>query len=233
MSDQYDGQNNLNDAFMTESEPSSPLLENKSSSSSSTTSNERRTRLLADIPVTSETQREHRSKFLNDPSTPEEHNLTMRHLVASQSGDTQTVRELRHQILVRRTVRHPPSDDVLGLDVAPLREHAWIDSLADDGVEVAPDFYDRLQESIAPTHPTVIDLGDDIDFIASDMANQGSRRNESSSHARVTEDANDTTTVNVGTSVPLYEQVTGESSHVAENRIDNSNILNEEDDGLV
>lgn len=141
MSDQSDSQNHLNDDFMTESEPSSPMSVNKCLSSDSSLS-ERRTRLLADIPLTSQMQRQHRSKFLKDPSKPEEHNLTMRHLATSPSGDRQTIRELRHQICARRTVRHLPPDVVPSLDVAPIREHAWLDSLANVGVQVAPNFHD-------------------------------------------------------------------------------------------
>ncbi|KMT01945.1 hypothetical protein BVRB_9g209660 [Beta vulgaris subsp. vulgaris] len=120
------------------------------------------TRLLADIPPTTDRERELRSKFLNDPSTPEEQNLTLRYLTASQSGNKQTLRELRHQILARRTRRHPPADAVPGLDVLPLREHAWLDSLADAGVRVSSDFYDRLQECATP-NPPIIDLGDNSD----------------------------------------------------------------------
>ncbi|KMT08456.1 hypothetical protein BVRB_6g141330 [Beta vulgaris subsp. vulgaris] len=126
-------------------------------------------RLLADLPLTVERERELRSIFLNDPSTPEEHNLTLRYLTASQSGDKQTLRELRHQILARRSRRHPPVDAIPGLDVTPLREHAWLDSLADDGVKMSTDFYDRLQEFAAP-NPPVVNLGDDSDSIATIMA---------------------------------------------------------------
>ena len=124
---------------------------------------------LADIPPTAEIERELRSKFLNNPSTPEEHNLTLRYLTASQNGDEQTLSELRHQILARRSRRHLPVDVVPGLDVAPLKEHAWLDSLADDGVRVSSDFYDRLQVFAAP-NPPVINLGDDSDSIATVMA---------------------------------------------------------------
>lgn len=125
----------------------------------------------------------------------------MRYLVVKHSsGDKQTLRDLRHKILTRRTIRHPPFDVVPGLNVAPLREHAWLDSLADGGVKVAPNFYDCLQESIAPTHPIVIDLGDDSDSIATVMAYKESvylHRNETISPDRITEDDNDTTAVNV------------------------------------
>ncbi|KMS94958.1 hypothetical protein BVRB_013720, partial [Beta vulgaris subsp. vulgaris] len=65
--------------------------------------------------------------------------------------------------------RHPPVDVVPGLDVAPLREHAWLDSLADAGVRVSSDFYDRLQEFATPNHP-VVNLGDKSDSIATIMA---------------------------------------------------------------
>lgn len=66
MSDQSNIQNVLSDAFMSESEPSSPITANRGQSSSDY-SGERRTRLLADSPLTSETQREYRYIFLNDP----------------------------------------------------------------------------------------------------------------------------------------------------------------------
>lgn len=90
--------------------------------------------MLVHIPLTVEREKELRSKFLNDPDTPEEHNRTRRCLSARQSGDMQTLRELRHRILARRSVRHPPADVVPDLDVAPLREHAWLDNLADAGL---------------------------------------------------------------------------------------------------
>lgn len=96
------------------------------------------------------------------------------------------------------------------------------------------DFYDRLKESIAPTHPPIIDLGDDSDFIASYMANQESfyqcRSTPASPVARASDDANDTMNVNIGTSMPLSEHVIGESSHVAESRVDTSNTMEEEYD---
>lgn len=78
-----------------------------------------------DIPLTAEREKELGSKFLNDPSTPEEHNLIMQYLTARHSGDRQMLRELSHQILPRRTVKNPPSDIVPGLDAPPLKEHAW------------------------------------------------------------------------------------------------------------
>ncbi|KMT17290.1 hypothetical protein BVRB_2g039880 [Beta vulgaris subsp. vulgaris] len=159
MSDLSDSQNVSVEAFLTESDPSSPSVGPNSEPENSPVG---RTRLLADIPPTTDRERELRSKFLNDPSTPKEQNLTLRYLTASQSGDKQTLRELRHQILARRTRRHPPADAVPGLDVPPLREHAWLDSLADAGVRVPSNFYDRLQESVTP-NPPIIDLGDDND----------------------------------------------------------------------
>lgn len=152
-----DSENNLSDAFMTESKPSSPLSANKSPSSSDSSLGERRARLLTDIPLTFETQREHRSKFLNDASTPKEHNLSM-----------------RYQILARRTVKYPPPDVVPGLDVSPLKEHAWLDIRANAGVEVAVGFYDRLQDSVAHTHLLIIDLSDDNDSITNAMDEQES-----------------------------------------------------------
>ncbi|XP_057247061.1 uncharacterized protein LOC130589645 [Beta vulgaris subsp. vulgaris] len=157
MSDQSDSQNAFNEVFMIESDPSSPSIDQAYESDPSPVG---RTRLLADIPPTVDREKELRSKFLNDPATPEEQNLTLKYLNASQSGDKQTLRELRHQILARRTRRHPPTDAVPGLDVLPLREHAWLDSLADAGVRVSSDFYDRLQECTTP-NPPIVDLGDD------------------------------------------------------------------------
>ncbi|KMT19594.1 hypothetical protein BVRB_1g012100 [Beta vulgaris subsp. vulgaris] len=159
MSDLSDSQNASGEAFLTESDPYSPSVDQTSEPETSPVG---RTRLLADIPPTTDRERELRSKFLNDPSTPEEQNLTLRYLTASQSGDKQTLRELRPLILARRTRRHPPADAVPGLDVPPLREHAWLDSLADAGVRVSSSFYDRLQESVTP-NPPIIDLGDDSD----------------------------------------------------------------------
>ncbi|KMS95486.1 hypothetical protein BVRB_007740 [Beta vulgaris subsp. vulgaris] len=150
---------------MTESVPSSPSVDQNSEPDISPVG---RTRLLADIPPTTDRERELRSKFLNDPSTPEEHNLTLRYLTASQSGDEQT---LRHQILARRTRRHPPADVVPGLDVPSLREHAWLDSLADAGVRVSSNFYDRLQECATP-NPSVVNLGDNSELPATDMAQE-------------------------------------------------------------
>ena len=150
---------------MTESDPSSPSLVNNSESDLSPVG---RTRLLADIPPTTDRERELRSKFLN-ASTPKEHNLTLKYFAASQSGDKQTLKQLRHQILARRTRRHPPADAVPGLDVPPLREHAWLDSLADAGVKMSSNFYDRFQESITP-NPPVINLGDDSELPATAMA---------------------------------------------------------------
>ncbi|KMS98165.1 hypothetical protein BVRB_4g094930 [Beta vulgaris subsp. vulgaris] len=159
MSDLSDSQNVSGEAFLTESDPSSPSVDQTSEPDISPVG---RTRLLADIPPTTDRERELRTKFLNDPSTPEEQNLTLRYLTASQSGDKKTLRELRHQILARRTRRHPPADAVPGLNVPPLREHAWLNSLADAGVRVPSNFYDRLQEFVTP-NPPIIDLGDDSD----------------------------------------------------------------------
>lgn len=73
---------------------------------------------------------------------------------------------MRHQILAHRTVKNPPPDVVLGLDVQPLREHAWLDSLADAWVVVVEGFYNRLTRDVGPSHPPVIDLGSDNDYIA-------------------------------------------------------------------
>ncbi|KMT17199.1 hypothetical protein BVRB_2g039020 [Beta vulgaris subsp. vulgaris] len=113
MSDQSDSQNAFDEVFITESDPSSSSVDPISEPDSSPVG---RTRLLADIPPTIDRERELRSKFLNDPSTPEEHNLTLKYLTARQSGDKQTLRELRHQILARRSRRHPPADAVPGDD---------------------------------------------------------------------------------------------------------------------
>lgn len=211
MSDQSDSQNNLSDAFMIESEPSSPLSANKSPSSNFNLSG-RRPRLLADISLTSEKQIIHRSKFLNDLATPKEHNLTMRYFAASQSGDRKTLRELRHQIPARRTIRHPPPDVVSDLDVAPLREHACLDNSADAGFEVSANFYECLREFVGPNSP-IIDLRNDNDFIATVTAGQESVYQRqpvpASLEACVTEDANDTVDANVGISVPLFKRVVG------------------------
>ena len=195
MSDQSDSQNAPSEVFMTESDPSSPLADNDTASDSSPVG---RTRLLANIPLTAERERDLRSKFLNDPSTPEEHNLTLRYLSASQSGDNQTLRMLRHQILARRSRRHPPADAVPGLDVVPLREHTWLDSLANAGVRVLSDFYDRLQEFTTP-NPHVVNLGDDSDSIATVMARDD---NTEAVYQRRT-----------GDSVPSKALVVGGSSH--------------------
>ncbi|KMT15165.1 hypothetical protein BVRB_3g062790 [Beta vulgaris subsp. vulgaris] len=61
-----------------------------------------------------------------------------------------------------RTRKHPPANVVPGLDVLPLKEHAWLDSLADAEVRVSSNFYNRLQEYATP-NPPIIDLGDDSD----------------------------------------------------------------------
>ncbi|KMT04666.1 hypothetical protein BVRB_7g168490 [Beta vulgaris subsp. vulgaris] len=191
MSDQSDSQNAFDEVFVTESDPSSPSVDPISEPDSSPVG---RTRLLADIPPTIDREKELRSKFLNDPSTPEEHNLTLKYLTARQSGDKQTLRELRHQILARRSRRHPPADAVPGLDVPPLREHAWLNSLADAGVRVSSDFFDRLQECVAP-NPPIIDLGDDSNSSTSTMAQDDHdeavyhrRTDNASSKAPVTEE---------------------------------------------
>ncbi|XP_057251317.1 uncharacterized protein LOC130591664 [Beta vulgaris subsp. vulgaris] len=169
MSDQSDSQNSLGINLMTESEPSSPSLHGGSSSSDSSPP-DGRTRLLADLPLTSDREKELRSKFLNDRSSPELANLTTQFLTARMSGDNQTLKELRHQILARRTLRHPPPDAVPGLDVQPLREHAWLESLADAGVVTDPSVFDRLARDPTPSHPShppVVNLGSDSDSIAS------------------------------------------------------------------
>ena len=152
MSDQSDSQNAFNEVFVTESDPSSPSLDRYCTPDSSHVG---RTRLLADIPPTTKKERKLRSKFLNDPSTPEEHNLTLRYLTASQNGDEEKLKELRHQILARHSRRHPPGNAIRGLDVTPLKEHAWLGSLTDAGVRVSSDFYDRLRESVNPNPPIV------------------------------------------------------------------------------
>ena len=82
------------------------------------------------------------------------------------SGDKQTLRELRHQILARKTVRNPPSDVVPDLNVQALKEHAWLGSLVDVGVVADSSFYGRLARDFGPTHPPVVDLGSDNDSIA-------------------------------------------------------------------
>ncbi|KMS96528.1 hypothetical protein BVRB_8g202200 [Beta vulgaris subsp. vulgaris] len=112
--------------------------------------------------------RELRSKFLHDLSTPERANLTTQLLTARMSGDNQTLKELRHKILARRTLKHPPPDAVPGLDVEPLREHAWLESLADAGVVTDASVFDRLARESVPSHPPfVVDLGSDSDSITS------------------------------------------------------------------
>ncbi|XP_057247126.1 uncharacterized protein LOC125492532 [Beta vulgaris subsp. vulgaris] len=191
-SDQSDSQNAFDEVFMIESDPSSPSFVNNSESDLSPVG---RTRLVANIPPTTDRERELRSKFLNDPSTPEEQNLTLRCLTASQSGDKQTLRELRYQILARRTRRHPSADAVPGLDVPPFREHAWLDSLADTGVRVSSNVYDRLQECAAP-NPPIIDLGDDSDPPTTTMAQEDNtevvyqrRTGGASSKARMVEES--------------------------------------------
>ncbi|KMT01915.1 hypothetical protein BVRB_9g209400 [Beta vulgaris subsp. vulgaris] len=119
MSGQSESQNSLGNNFMTESEPSSPSLDGGQSSSVSTPM-DGKSRLLADLPLKADMAKELRSKFLNDHSTPEQENLTSQYLSARMSGDNQTLKELRHQILARRTLRNPPPDVVPGLDVQHL-----------------------------------------------------------------------------------------------------------------
>ncbi|KMT01732.1 hypothetical protein BVRB_9g211850 [Beta vulgaris subsp. vulgaris] len=83
------------------------------------------------------------------------------------SGDRQTLKEFTHQILARRTVRNPPPNVVPGLDIQPLREHVWLDSLTDTGVMANNDFYNRLARDVGPSHLPVVDLDLDNDSIAS------------------------------------------------------------------
>ncbi|KMS98968.1 hypothetical protein BVRB_3g067080 [Beta vulgaris subsp. vulgaris] len=69
-----------------------------------------------------------------------------------------------------RILKDPPPDAVPGLDVQPLREHAWLESLADAGVLTDPNVFDRLARESAPfhpSHPPVVNLGSDSDSIAS------------------------------------------------------------------
>lgn len=47
--------------------------------------------------------------------------MTMIYFAASQSGNKQTLRELRHQIPARKTAKNPLLDVVPGLDLIPLR----------------------------------------------------------------------------------------------------------------
>lgn len=155
----------------------------------------------------------------------------MRYSFASQSGDKQTLRLVRHQILARKIVRNPLPDTVPEVDILPLREHVCLDSLADCGVEVSENFYDRLRESVTPTYHPVIDLSDESDFIVTVIANQKSiyqRRNTPTGPSTcITEDTNDNMNINIGTSVPLFEIDVGESSRVAKHKVD---TLNELDD---
>ena len=108
---------------------------------------------------------------MNDRSYPERASLTAQFLTARMSGDNQTLKELRHQILARRTLRHPPPNAALGLDVQPIREHAWLESLADAGVVTYTSVFDRLARESAPSHPShpppVVNLGSDSDSITS------------------------------------------------------------------
>ena len=48
-----------------------------------------------------------------------------------------------------------------------MREHAWLDSLADARVVIDVSIYERLARDSAPCHPPVVDLGSDNDSIAS------------------------------------------------------------------
>ncbi|KMT08384.1 hypothetical protein BVRB_6g140630 [Beta vulgaris subsp. vulgaris] len=67
-----------------------------------------------------------------------------------------------------RTLKNSPPDAVPGLDVQPLREHAWLDSLDDAGVVTDASVYDRLARDSAPFHPPpIVDLGSDNDSVAS------------------------------------------------------------------
>lgn len=63
-------------------------------------------------------------------------------------------------------MRNPRSNAIPGLDVLPLREHAWLDLLADVGVFFSMEFYNRLVPLASPSHPPVIDLGFDNNLIA-------------------------------------------------------------------
>ena len=147
---------------MTESEPSSPSF-NGGPSSSDSSPRDGRTRLLADLPLTTDRDKELRSKFLNDRSSPKWASLTSQFLTARMSGDNQTLKELRHQIIARRILRHPPSDAIPDLDVQPIREQAWIESLADAGVVTDTSVFDRLAHESAPFrpshHPLIVNLG--------------------------------------------------------------------------
>lgn len=80
---------------MSKSDPSSPSSINGRQSSSASSLREGKTRLLADLPLTANRDRELRYKFLNDCSTTEQENLTSQYLSARESSD-------RHQILARR-----------------------------------------------------------------------------------------------------------------------------------
>lgn len=48
-----------------------------------------------------------------------------------------------------------------------MREHAWLDSLADAGLVTDASVYDRLARDSAPSHHPIVDLGSDNDSIAS------------------------------------------------------------------
>lgn len=156
MSDRSDSQKTLCDNFMSESDPSYHSSIDMGQSSFASNLGEGKTRLLTDY---ADRDRELRSKFLNDHFTPEQESLISQYMSMRMSGDRHTLRELRHQILVHRTFKDPAPDAVPGLDVQPLREHAWLDSLADD-------FYGYLAYDVNPPHPPIVDFDSDNDFVA-------------------------------------------------------------------
>ena len=160
---QSDSQNSLGNNFMIENEPSSPSFDGGLSSSDSSP-RDGRTRLLSDLPLPADKNRELRSKFLNDRSSPERTSLTSQFLTARMSGDNRTLKEQRHQIIACRTLRHPPPEAVPRLDIQPLKEHVWLESLADAGVVTDTSVFDRLAHESAPSHPPpVVNLGSDSD----------------------------------------------------------------------
>lgn len=78
------------------------------------------------------------------------------------------------------------------------------------------DVYDRLHESVAPTHPLVIPVGaknDYCDCHGQSRVHLTTSIHPSSPIARVTDDANDTMNANIDTSMPLSKCLIGESSH--------------------
>ncbi|XP_048494293.1 uncharacterized protein LOC104898621 [Beta vulgaris subsp. vulgaris] len=109
-------QKTLSSEFMSESEPSSPSSPGGGQSSSVSSPWGGWTRLLPDLPLIVDMAKELRSTFLNDCSTPEQESLTSQYLSFRMSGDNQTLRELRNQILARRTIRNPPPNVVPGSD---------------------------------------------------------------------------------------------------------------------